>query len=94
MTRARHPLPTTADWVLELRLNTGGGDSWSTNGTAFIIPTNGIYQIRFSLNTAKSTHTFAWISPTRRIPSCPAAWIRAISKYDSTGGKFHHHLER
>lgn len=38
--------------------NTGGGDSWSTNGSAFIIPQTGVYQIRFTINGAQSNHPF------------------------------------
>lgn len=40
-------------------VNTGGGDSWSVNGSAFTIPTNGIYQIRFAISGAKGSHDFA-----------------------------------
>jgi hypothetical protein len=39
--------------------NTGGGDSWSTNGSAFTIPATGVYQINFSINGARSSHAFA-----------------------------------
>lgn len=38
--------------------NTGGGDSWSTNGSAFVIPQTGVYQIRFTINGAQSNHPF------------------------------------
>jgi len=66
--------------------NTGGGDSWSANGSAFVIPSNGVYQIQFSLNAAKSTHTFA-LDITDSPNSLVQAGVDAgYFQYESTGG--------
>lgn len=67
-------------------VNTGGGDSWSTNGSAFVIPTNGIYQIRFSLNAAKSTHTFALDIIDSPNSLVSGGVDQGYFQYDSTGG--------
>jgi len=67
-------------------VNTGGGDSWSANGTSFIIPSNGVYQIRFALSGAKSSHAFAL-----DLVNTPNSFVQGgvdlgYFQFDSTGG--------